>query len=162
MAQTTKNARDIKATPKEVYNAFINPAALAFFQAPGDMTAKMHYFDFWVGGGYQMSLYYPEKETEKKGKTTSREDKFTARFIEIIPNEKIVEAIQFNTSNAGFAGEMIMEVTFDPVDAGTRVTFLFKNIPDGIKPEDNKAGTISTLEKLAAYVEGRSESAKKK
>jgi hypothetical protein len=28
-----------------------------------------------------------------------------------------------------------------------------KNIPQGIRPEDNEAGTISTLEKLADYVE---------
>lgn len=48
---------------------------------------------------------------------------------------------------------MIMEVTFEPEDAGTRVTILFKNIPPGIRPEDNEAGTEMTLEKLARYVE---------
>lgn len=53
-----------------------------------------------------------------------------------------------------------MEVTFAPFEASTRVTFLFKNIPAGIKPEDNEAGTISTLEKLAQYVEDRSELAR--
>lgn len=162
MGQTTKNSRDIKATQEEIYNAFIDPAALEFFQAPGDMTAKVHYFDLRVGGGYQMSLYYPENETKMKGKTTGKEDKFTARFVEIIPNEKIVEAIQFDTSNADFAEEMMMEVTFKPIEFGTRVTFLFKNIPDGVKPEDNEAGTISTLEKLAAYVEGSSKLAGEK
>ena len=46
-----------------------------------------------------------------------------------------------------------MEVTFEYRDNGTKVTFLFKDIPKGIKPEDNEAGTISTLEKLAHYVE---------
>ena len=46
-----------------------------------------------------------------------------------------------------------MEVRFEPVDNGTKVTFSFKNIPPGIKPEDNEAGTISSLEKLARYVE---------
>ena len=42
MEQTTQNSRDIKATPHEVYNAFIDPAVLELFQAPGDMTAKVH------------------------------------------------------------------------------------------------------------------------
>jgi hypothetical protein len=49
---------------------------------------------------------------------------------------------------------MIMEVTFEAKNIGTRVTILFKNIPSGIRPEDNEAGTMLTLEKLASYVEG--------
>ena len=161
MEQTTTNSRDIKATPKEVYNAFINPSALEYFQAPGDMTAKVHHFDHRVGGGYQMSLYYPEGEKQMEGKTSDKEDKFYAKFVEMRPNEKLVESIQFDSVNADFSGQMIMEVTFQPIEIGTRVTFLFKNIPKGIKPEDNEAGTISTLEKLAKYVEERSELAAK-
>ena len=157
MGQTTTNSKDIKATPKEVYNAFINPSALENFQAPGDMTAKVHHFDYKIGGGYQMSLYYPEGEKKMKGKTTDKEDKFYSQFVEIIPNEKLVEVIQFDSAKADFSAQMIMEVTFDPIDIGTRVTFLFKNIPKGIRPEDNEAGTISSLEKLAKYVEERSE-----
>ena len=46
-----------------------------------------------------------------------------------------------------------MEVTFEPTKNGTKVTFLFKNIPVGISPKENEAGTISSLEKLARYVE---------
>jgi len=36
---------------------------------------------------------------------------------------------------------------------GTEVTMLFEDIPPGIRPEDNEAGTRSSLEKLARYVE---------
>ena len=46
-----------------------------------------------------------------------------------------------------------MVITFEAEGAGTKVTILFKNIPSGIRPEDNEAGTESTLEKLARYVE---------
>lgn len=53
------------------------------------------------------------------------------------------------------AGEMIVEVTLEPEDDGTGVTYFFTNIPDGIKPEDNEAGTRLTLEKLTRYVEDR-------
>jgi hypothetical protein len=44
-------------------------------------------------------------------------------------------------------------VTFEPEETGTKVTIVFRNIPPGIRPEDNEAGTQSTLEKLARYVE---------
>jgi uncharacterized protein YndB with AHSA1/START domain len=155
MTQTTQNARDIKGTPEEVYNAFINPAVLEIWQAPGEMRAKVHHFDLRVGGGYRMSLFYPANEKEMQGKTTEKEDSYTARFVELIPNQRIVEVIRFDTSNPDFAGEMIMEITLIAVDAGTRVTILFKNIPRGIKPADNETGTASALEKLAQYVEGK-------
>ena len=100
-----------------------------------------------------MSLFYPDSEKEMRGKTSEKEDRYLARFIELVPNQKIVEAIQFDTKNPEFAEEMIMEVTFEPVETATRVTFVFKNIPNGIRPEDNEAGTKSSLEKLAKYVE---------
>lgn len=48
---------------------------------------------------------------------------------------------------------MIMVVTFEAEDGGTAVSILFKDIPPGIRPEDNESGTQSTLEKLARYVE---------
>jgi uncharacterized protein YndB with AHSA1/START domain len=100
-----------------------------------------------------MSLFYPETEKEMRGKTSGKEDRFTAKFIELTPPNKIIEAINFDTGDPNFSGEMIMEVTLEPADNGTKVTFLFKNLPAGIKPEDNEAGTISSLEKLAQYVE---------
>jgi hypothetical protein len=46
-----------------------------------------------------------------------------------------------------------MVVTLEAEDGGTTVTIVFKDIPSGIRPEDNVAGTRSTLEKLARYVE---------
>ena len=153
MGQTSHNSRDIKADEETIYRALINPTALEVWQAPGDMTTKIHNFDLRVGGGYQMSLFYPDSEKEMTGKTVGNEDRFTAQFLELIPNKRIVQAINFETSNPDFMGEMIMEVTLKPIDNGTKVTFTFKNIPKGIRPADNEAGTISSLEKLARYVE---------
>ncbi|MHB9056750.1 MAG: SRPBCC family protein [Paludibacteraceae bacterium] len=68
-------------------------------------------------------------------------------------DKKIVEIIKFDFSNPDFGGEMIMEITLQPIEIGTRVTFLFKGIPIGIRPEDNEAGTILSLEKSAKLVE---------
>jgi uncharacterized protein YndB with AHSA1/START domain len=153
MPQTTKNSRIIHATVEKVFEAFSNAKALEAWLAPSDMVGKVHNFNFREGGGYTMSLFYPESEVNFKGKSADKEDRFTSRYIEIITNKKIVEAVNFESDDANFAGEMTMEVTFTPHKDDTEVTFHFKNIPKGIKPEDNEAGTISTLEKLARYVE---------
>jgi len=150
---STQNSKWIKATPEALYRAFTNPAALAVWLAPGDMTGKVHRFDGRVGGGYEMSLYYPSSEQTVRGKTADREDRYTARFVELTTARRIVEAITFDSVDPAFGGEMIMEVTFEAEDGGTTVSILFKDIPPGIRPEDNEAGTRSTLEKLARYVE---------
>jgi uncharacterized protein YndB with AHSA1/START domain len=121
--------------------------------APGEMTGKIHHFDLRVGGGYQMSLFYPASDKTSRGKTSEKEDRFTARFVELIPGKKVIQATTFDSPDPAFSGEMIMEVTFESKDFETRVTILFKNIPPGIRPEDNEAGTKLSLEKLANYVE---------
>jgi len=117
------------------------------------MTGEVHRFDYRVGGGYEMSLHYPASETTARGKTAAREDRYTERLVELTPPRRIVEAITFDSSDPRFAGEMIMEVTLEAADGGTLVTIVFKDIPVGIRPEDNEAGTLSSLEKLARYVE---------
>ena len=150
---TTRNRKVIKASPEKLYRAFTDPEALAVWMAPGEMTAKVHHFDLKVGGGYEMSLFYPASEKESRGKTSEKEDRYTARFLELSPPKRIVQAIAFDSENPAFAGEMIMEVTFGIIDSGTRVSIIFRNIPSGIRPEDNKTGTRLTLQKLARYVE---------
>lgn len=153
MPQTTQNSRIIKASPEKVFQALTDPKALEIWQVPGNMTGKVRNYNLKVGGGYEMSLFYPENETKMKGKTNDKEDRLTSKFVEIIPNEKIVEIISFVSDDPDFQEKMTTEVKLEPVDNGTKVTFTFKNIPKGIKPEDNEEGTISSLKKLADYVE---------
>ncbi len=150
----TRNSKVIRASRETLYRAFTDPSALVVWQVPGEMEARVHDFDLRVGGGYQMSLYYPEVEKEPRGKTSAKEDRYTSRFIQLIPARKIVQAITFESDDPAFSGDMIMEVTFETVEGGTEVTVIFKNIPSGIRPEDNEAGTSSSLEKLAAFVKG--------
>jgi uncharacterized protein YndB with AHSA1/START domain len=150
---STRNSKFIKAPPEVIYRAFTDPAAIAVWLAPGDMTGEVHSFDLRVGGGYQMSLYYPSSEITMRGKTSRREDRYTARFVELTPPRKIVEAITFDSPDPAFSGEMIMEVTLEAKEGGVTVSILFKDIPSGIRPEDNETGTRLTLEKLARYAE---------
>jgi uncharacterized protein YndB with AHSA1/START domain len=149
----TRNAIFVKAPPDALYRAFTEPAALATWRAPGDMTGVVHQFDLRVGGGYQMSLYYPASEPTSRGKTAAKEDRYTARFVDLTPPRRIVEAITFDSADPAFAGEMRMEVTFAAEADGTTVSLVFTEIPPGIRSEDNETGTRSALEKLARYVE---------
>jgi len=150
---STRNSKVIKASREALYQAFTDPAALAVWLAPGEMTGKIYEFDGRLGGGYRMSLFYPPSAQQTRGKTTEREDRFKARFFELTPLIRIVEAISFDSVDTAFSGEMFMVVTFEEREGATEVTIEFENIPYGIRPEDNEAGTRSSLEKLARYVE---------
>lgn len=152
---STRNSIIVKASPDVVYQAFLDPKALTVWQAPGNMSAKVHEFDGRLGGGYEMSLFYRTSEQMYQGKTSEREDRFSAQFLELAPSKRIVEAISFKSADPRFSGKMFMIVTFEEKEGGTNVTILFENIPTGIRPEDNEAGTQSSLEKLARYVEDR-------
>jgi uncharacterized protein YndB with AHSA1/START domain len=115
----------------------------------------MHDFDLRVGGGYRMSLFYPASERDPAGKTAAGEDRFSSRFLTLDPPSRIVEVITFDADDAAFSGEMVMEVTLVEREDGTDVTVAFRDLPPGIRPEDNDAGTRSSLEKLARLVEQR-------
>jgi len=64
-----------------------------------------------------------------------------------------VKSMTFDSVDPDYSGEMTMVVTFEDRDDGTEVTISFEGIPPGIRPEDNDAGTRSSLEKLARYTE---------
>lgn len=85
---STQNSKMIRASPETVYQAFTTPEALTIWFAPGEMTAKVHHFNLRVGAGYEMSLHYPSSEKESRGKTSEKEDRYTARFILLTPAER--------------------------------------------------------------------------
>jgi uncharacterized protein YndB with AHSA1/START domain len=75
------------------------------------------------------------------------------RFVALIPDERIVQQVQFESDDPAFAGTMTIEWTFAEVPGGTEVTVLCKNAPEGIRPDDHATGMRSALENLAAFTE---------
>jgi uncharacterized protein YndB with AHSA1/START domain len=146
----------INAPRRAVYQAFLDADAVASWLAPDNMRGKVHTFEAWEGGQIRMSLTYQNVEETpdgKGGKSSSDTDTFQGKFIELIPDEKIVWLTEFESSDPAFAGEMKLTWSFVDAEGGTRVTVLCENIPEGIRPEDNEAGSQSSLEKLALFLE---------
>jgi uncharacterized protein YndB with AHSA1/START domain len=131
----------------------MNPDVLITWLPPGKMTGKMHAFDGRVGGGYEMSLFYPEAELHVPGKSAEHEDRVAVRFLELSPPHRIVEAVNFATADPFLIDEMTITVTFRGTADGTDVTMLFENLPAGVRPEDNDAGARESLAQLARLFE---------
>ena len=144
--------RHIAATPDAVYAAFMEPAALVQWLPPGEMTGRLHAFDGRVGGGYRMSLDYPAQAGAARGKTTAHEDLVSVRFTELRPPHHISEAVSFASADPALQGEMLIEIDIAPASCGAEVTFLCRDLPPGLKPEDNEQGCHQSLDQLAAYL----------
>jgi uncharacterized protein YndB with AHSA1/START domain len=157
MADTSSTTHEpvsvvIHAARPDVYRAFTEPDALQAWLAPGEMTAEIDAFDLRVGGGFMMTLRYPDSVAGTPGKTSAREDTYTARFLELEPLSRIVQGITFASNNPAFAGEMQMTITLAERGTDTEVTIAFDNVPPGISAEDNALGTRMSLAKLATYL----------
>jgi uncharacterized protein YndB with AHSA1/START domain len=129
----------------------VDPEALLAWLPPGGMTGRFERFDARPGGSYRMVLTYADS-SGAPGKATADSDIVEARFIDIVPGQRVVQAVDFISDDPANAGTMTMTWEVTAVGAGTRVDIVAEDVPDGISAEDHAAGLSSSLAKLAAYV----------
>jgi uncharacterized protein YndB with AHSA1/START domain len=116
------------------------------------MTGRFERFDARPGGSYRMVLTYSDA-SGARGKAAVDSDIVEARFVDIVPGERVVQAVDFVSDDPTYAGVMTMTWEVTAADAGTRVGIVAEDVPDGISAEDHAAGLASSLTNLAAYVE---------
>ncbi|WP_368911317.1 SRPBCC family protein [Taklimakanibacter deserti] len=143
----------IKASPSRIYEALLDPAAIVRWRPPKGMTAEVHAFDARPGGRFRMSFIYAERRSGTRGKTSEDADMFEGRFLELVPDRRVVELIEFQSDDPAFAGQMTVTTSLAPVAGGTEVTITCANVPPGISAEDHAVGMASTLANLATYTE---------
>src|ERR1700761_1022788 len=152
MPRTDKESRVTAAPPERVWAALVDPEALLAWLPPGGMTGSFERFDARPGGSYRMVLTYSDA-SGKPGKATADSDIVEARFVDIVPGERVVQAVDFVSDDPAYAGTMIMTWEVTAAGPGTRVDIVAEDVPEGISAEDHAAGLASSLRTLAAYVE---------
>jgi uncharacterized protein YndB with AHSA1/START domain len=135
-----------------VFNALVDRDALETWLPPRGMTARFKRFDATPGGSYHLVLTYADP-TGSPGKSSADSDIVEARFIDIVPNERVVQAVDFVSQDSAFAGTMTMTWMVRAIDGGTHVEITADLVPDGISSDDHTAGLTSSLDNLASYVE---------
>jgi uncharacterized protein YndB with AHSA1/START domain len=150
----TLATQHVRAPRETVYRAFLDAEAVAVWLAPDTMRGEVHRFEPHEGGMIRMSLTYQNPEDAIPGKSSDDTDTFTGKFVELRPNERIVQVFEFESEEPEFAGVMRMTWSLKDVDGGTEVSVLCEDIPSGIRLEDNELGSRQSLHKLAAFVEG--------
>ena len=152
MPRTDSASRVIAAPLGQVYAALLDREALAAWLPPEGMTARFERFDPRPGGSYRLVLTYSDA-SRAAGKATADSDIVEARYVDIVPDVSVVQAVDFVSDDPAFAGTMTMTWEVTAVDGGTRVDITADDVPDRIAAEDHAQGLASSLAKLAEHVE---------
>jgi uncharacterized protein YndB with AHSA1/START domain len=152
MPRTDRAAREVEAPVARVFDALVDRDALQTWLPPRGMSASFERFDATPGGSYRLVLTYADP-TASRGKTSVDSDIVEARFVDIVPDDRVVQAVDFVSDDPAFSGTMTMTWTVRAVGGRTRVEITADDVPDGISADDHAAGLTSSLENLAEYVE---------
>ena len=142
---TTSASVRINAPASAVYNAILDADAVAEWMVPDGMTSHVHAFEASEGGYFRISLTYDSPDAA--GKTTEHTDTYHGRFLELVPDTKVVQMVEFETDDPNLQGEM--RITYELVEAHgvTDVIGLHEGLPDGVAPSDNEEGWRMSLGK---------------
>lgn len=148
---STRLRQHVNAPRTRVYRALLDARAVATWMAPRGMTSHVHAFDGREGGSFRISLTYDTPTGV--GKTTAHTDTYHGRFVKLVPDEQVVEVLEFETDDDSLRGEMTVTFTLTDADGGTDVRAVHDHVPPGIAPADNETGWRMALEQLARLVE---------
>ena len=149
---TTRVARHLRAPRSRVYQALLDPTLVQQWMVPDGMTSQVHSFDPREGATFRISLTY--EQPTSTGKTTAQTDTFHGRFVRLVPDTEVVQAVEFETDDPALQGEMTITYTLaDAAGGGTDLVGVHEDLPPGVPPADNELGWRISIGKLAALVE---------
>ena len=144
--------RHVNAPRAQVYRALVDARAVATWMVPDGMTSEVHAFDAREGGAFRISLHY-DAPTDT-GKTSAQTDTFHGRFARLVPDEEVVQEIEFESADPAMRGTMTVTYRLRDAGGGTDVDASHAGLPRGVSEADNATGWNMSLGKLAALVEG--------
>ncbi len=149
---TTRIRHLVNAPRAAVYRALLDSRAVAWWMVPTGMTSEVHAYEAREGGAIRISLTY--EAPSEAGKTSAHTDTYHGRFVKLVPDERVVEVVEFETQDPALQGEMTISFALaDAPEGGTEVVAVHDSVPPGVAPADNELGWQASLAKLAALVE---------
>jgi len=147
-----KTSRIILATPRAIFRILLDPETIPAWRSSKGMTARVEHFDPRPSGTYCFAFNYPEND-RGCGTSSPHPDIINGHFIEILPDERIMEAIRFETGDPRYQATMTVTTTLESVRDGTKVTLTAQDVPPGISEADHRARMDWTLKMLANFIE---------
>ena len=136
-----------------MYRALLDAHAVAKWMVPDGMTSHVHAFDPREGGTFRISL--TDEAPTGTGKTAAQTDTDHGRLVKLVPNEQVVEMVEFETADPALRGEMTITIALADADGGTDLFAVHEGLPRGVSAADNETGWRMALAKLAALLDAR-------
>jgi uncharacterized protein YndB with AHSA1/START domain len=134
--------RVLRATPENVYRAFLDADAMAKWLPPNGFTCKVHHFEAKLGGTFRMSFI-------NFGSGNSHS--FGGEYLELTPHTRLRYTDKFDDPN--LPGEIRVTVDLKQVSCGTEVNIVQEGVPEVIPAEACYLGWQESLVQLAMLVE---------
>jgi uncharacterized protein YndB with AHSA1/START domain len=130
----------------------VSAEAIARWRVPAGMSGEVHEFDPREGGRFRVSLTY--EAPDASGKSAAHTDTYHGHFARLVPDEQVVEVLEFEAADPALRGAMTLTTTLtDAEGGGTDVLMVHEDIPDAVPAADNETGTRMALANLARLVE---------
>ena len=131
MPRTDRASRRVDAPLGRVFDAPVDREALEIWLPPGNMTGRFEYFDPTPGGWYRLVLTYTDAAASQ-GRSSADSDIVEVRFVDIVANERVVQAADFIADAPEFAGTLTLTWTVQDDAGGTLVEVVAADVPVGI------------------------------
>lgn len=139
---TIRLHRVLRATPDRIYNAFLNPAAIAKWLPPNGYTCTVHELDAREGGSYRMAF---------TDISTGHSHVFGGIYRELKPGAML--RYTDTVEDPALSGEMQTTVTLTAVSCGTEVHIVQEGVPAALPAESCYLGWQQSLVLLGLLVE---------
>ena len=131
--------RTIAASPEELFDAWLDPEALAVWMRPGAIQSTEAKVDARVGGQYELLM---------RSETTSYPTK--GAYVVIDRPRRLV----FTWGPGSGAFDSLVTVDFLPLDDRTEVVLTHEKLPEDMR-EPHRNGWTSGIERLEQFIDGR-------
>jgi uncharacterized protein YndB with AHSA1/START domain len=152
MTHTDRGSAHVRAPAPDVFAALIDAGAREVWLPPDGMSGRFERFDAKPGGGYRMVLSYDDVQV--RGKTEENRDVVEVRFGVIDPPRRLVELVDFVSSDPALGGTMTITWSVTPEADGARVTITAVDVPDSLSAEQHEAAFAMTLANLDRHLAG--------
>jgi uncharacterized protein YndB with AHSA1/START domain len=138
-ARAVRVERMLPAAADVVFDAWIDPASLRVWMAPGAITVADAHCEPRVGGAFRIVMVDGEGAIEHTG-----------RYLELDRPRRLVFTWR---SPATGATDTEVTVELAELDAGTRMVITHRGLVDDVARDNHRAGWTAIADKLAATLD---------
>jgi uncharacterized protein YndB with AHSA1/START domain len=140
----------IHAPIESVYEAITNPALIAKWRIPDNMTGSLDRTQQIIEGSFAITL------TSTDGTSDANRGTYHSRFVKLRQNELVVEQIEFVSATLSMQTPITITTTFQELPGAILVTLTFDNVPVGASEFNDEKETKMALTKLTKLLEQKS------